>query len=126
MPYRDPERQRQYQREWVSRRRAAWFADKICEQCDGVECLELHHKDTLEKISHRIWSWSEVRRLAELAKCIVLCRECHDMLHYSQCHSYRLGCRCPECTEAHRLRHARYRATLRTSAVEQRPTSPVS
>ena len=29
-------------------------------------------------MTHSIWSWSSLRRNAELAKCQVLCRPCHD------------------------------------------------
>jgi hypothetical protein len=39
--------------------------------------LELDHKDHRQKVSHTIWSWSMERRDAELAKCQVLCHDCH-------------------------------------------------
>ena len=68
-----------YQREWVAKRRADFFKDKKCVQCGSTERLELDHIDRETKESHSIWSWSEVRRLAEIAKCQVLCHECHRL-----------------------------------------------
>jgi len=77
MPYKDPQQQREYERAWVAERRAAWFAGKICDWCGSTEDLQLDHRDPKKKVSHRIWSWSKARRVAELAKCRPLCRPCH-------------------------------------------------
>lgn len=77
MPYADPAQQREYQRLWRQRRRAAYFADKACVVCGSTDNLELDHLDPTQKVSHKIWSWSEQRRLVELVKCQVLCRPCH-------------------------------------------------
>lgn len=77
MPYADLDRRREYARQWIAERRAEWFKGKACAQCDSTENLELDHLDPKHKITHRIWSWSAVRREAELAKCRVLCGECH-------------------------------------------------
>ncbi len=77
MPYADPEVQAEYQRQWMANRRAEWFADKSCSWCGSTQNLELDHVDSASKVSHRIWSWSRARRDAELAKCQVLCNECH-------------------------------------------------
>lgn len=77
MPYANPDAQRAYQREWKAQRRAEWFDGKSCVDCGSVEDLQLDHRDAATKVSHKIWSWSEERRLAELAKCVVRCRPCH-------------------------------------------------
>jgi 5-methylcytosine-specific restriction endonuclease McrA len=80
VPYRDREQQRQFQREWVARRRAEWFADKECVRCGSTDRLELDHIDPStkqHKKHHNVWSWSPARRDAEIAKCQVLCHECH-------------------------------------------------
>lgn len=77
MPYADKARQRQYQREWKARRRAEWFTDKACVFCDSTTNLELDHIDPLDKIDHKVWSWTKMRREAELAKCRALCKACH-------------------------------------------------
>lgn len=84
MPYRDADKQREYQRRWKAERRARWFADKTCEWCQGSDQLELHHREPGEKVSHKLWSWSEQRRAAELEKCVVLCRPCHEGVHWPQ------------------------------------------
>lgn len=78
------EAQREYQRLWVARRRAAFFSGKSCIQCGSTEGLELDHtdrttKDPVLKLGTRIWSWSEDKRAAEIAKCQILCHECHKI-----------------------------------------------
>lgn len=78
------ESQRDYQREWIAKRRAEWFVGKECAVCGSIDNLELDHidpstKDLKLRGSHNnaIWSWSAVRREAELLKCQVLCHDCH-------------------------------------------------
>ena len=77
MGYKDPGRRRTYAAAWTARRRADWFAGKTCAQCGSSENLQLDHIDPATKVSHRIWSWAEPRRVAELAKCQPLCATCH-------------------------------------------------
>lgn len=78
MPYADPDAKRAYQREWWNRRRTEWIAEHgPCIDCGGAVDLEVDHVDASTKVSHRIWSWSKVRREAELAKCVVRCHDCH-------------------------------------------------
>lgn len=79
VPYANPEQQRRYQREWIARRRADWFAGKVCatEGCEVADGLELDHVDPNTKVAHSVWSWSAERREAELAKCRPLCPEHH-------------------------------------------------
>ena len=113
MPYKDPDAQRAYQRRWVHIRRASFFAGKACEWCESTEELELHHRDTNKKESHKIWSWGEARRLVEIAKCIVLCATCHRRAHaearrveaelrnpHGTRQRYELGCHCEPCRSA--------------------------
>jgi len=79
MPYKDPAQQRAYQREWMARRRAAWLAENgPCVDCGSWDDLQVDHIDPQAKVSHRVWNWADARRLAELAKCAVRCRQCHD------------------------------------------------
>lgn len=73
----DPDLMRKYKREWVAKRKAEWFSDKYCVVCGSTETLELDHIDRSTKVSHSIWSWSEIRRNEELAKCQVLCHDHH-------------------------------------------------
>lgn len=79
MPYADPERQREFQREWVAARRKEWF-DKngLCVDCGSSEALQLDHVDRHHKVDHKVWSWAKERREAELAKCVVRCTPCHQ------------------------------------------------
>lgn len=78
MAYKNQAVQREYQREWMKRRREGWLADKICVDCGSSEDLEIDHDEPKNKISHRIWSWSKDRRERELQKCKVRCRICHS------------------------------------------------
>ena len=82
MPYRDPAAQREYQRQWKAARRGEWLSDKVCARCGTSERLEIHHRDSSEKVDHKVWSWAKQRRDTELAKCEVVCRDCHEDEHW--------------------------------------------
>lgn len=111
MPFKDKEKQRKFNRQWVAKRKANWFTDKVCVTCGSGVNLELDHIDPINKISHNIWSWSQVKRDEELAKCQVLCSQCHRIktsqeqkLSFTQplihgYKGYRKGCRCDICHE---------------------------
>lgn len=108
MPYSDPEAQRRYQREYVARRRREYVLSfgGICSRCKSTDRLQFHHVNPEEKISHRIWSWSDSRIVTELEKCVLLCHECHRAEtrrenHWTghSCAGYKLGCRCKVCKE---------------------------
>lgn len=78
MPYSDPARQREYQNEWMKRRRQEWLDENgPCIDCGTWDDLQVDHVDAAVKMTHRIWSWSAERRVAELAKCVVRCDPCH-------------------------------------------------
>jgi hypothetical protein len=110
MPYKDPAAQREYmrryQREWYQKRRAEFFGDKICCQCGSAEHLELDHRDPSEKVNSAIWSWSEERRAAEIAKCDIRCSKCHKERHAAKARAHGLSayqsraCRCDICRAA--------------------------
>lgn len=61
-----------------------------CEKCGEthISCLDFHHNNPDEKdmeISqavHRSWSKEKIEK--ELAKCTVLCANCHRKLHYDE------------------------------------------
>ncbi len=104
MSYKTSEKQRAYQRVWWRGRRAAWVAlNGPCVKCGSHLNLEVDHIDPEAKVSHKVWSWAKPRREAELAKCQVLCRECHILkTHGERRHGtqamYRSGrCRCETC-----------------------------
>lgn len=114
MSYSSKEAQREYQRKWMAKRRSDFFSGKSCASCGATDNLELDHIDPTTKVSHRIWSWSATRRAAELAKCQVLCAECHDQkslrefpitsglefAKHGTPSKYQRGCRCRPCTTA--------------------------
>lgn len=58
-----------------------------CEQCgeNHPSCLDFHHKDpddkdiNLAQVAFRGWSVARIEK--ELAKCMVLCSNCHRKLH---------------------------------------------
>jgi hypothetical protein len=107
VPLASRDARREYARKWMAARRAAWFAGKCCDVCGSAESLELDHVDPATKVSHRIWSWSESRRLTELAKCRSLCKACHKkrsdqqkrkpLVHGTLTGYWRHGCRCTAC-----------------------------
>lgn len=128
MPYLDRDTRRAYQREWVQLRREAWIESqgRKCALCfRGDLQFEVDHIDRNTKVSHKVWSWSKVRREGELAKCQLLCVLCHwkktgeensglNLVHGTDT-GYRYGCRCPECKQAHSIVMANYRARKRVT-----------
>ncbi len=85
MGYNDKAKQIEYQREWMRKRREQWFAENgPCAKCGGSERLEIDHRDRADKVDHKVWSWTEEKRNAELKKCQVLCHECHRVKSRSE------------------------------------------
>lgn len=115
MAYKDYEKQKEYCCLRLKRRRREWVAaNGPCARCGSGEELEVDHVDPSMKVDHKVWSWSQVRREAELSKCQVLCRACHKKknieeyaMKFPQVHgtwqsyarSYN-ACRCELCTKA--------------------------
>jgi hypothetical protein len=121
MGYKDKEKRREYARQYKAARRADWFKDKTCVVCGTKENLEIHHIDPKTKVSHRVWSWSKVRRDAELAKCEVRCKLHHKEitaeLHAPEAATHGSSgfwnykkCRCDKCREWHRNSMREFRA----------------
>lgn len=125
MPIKDPNARREYQRAWMAERRAEFFKGKCCKVCGKTDKLELDHVDPKQKVSHNIWSWSDSRRNAELAKCQVLCFDCHkkktirEMPLTNNRHPYTHGtktmyedhkCRCDDCRAWRRAKDQKRRA----------------
>lgn len=115
-------RKNERNREWIAERRRKWFQENgPCKNCGTWENLELDHIDPSTKITHKIWSWSDKRRLAELAKCQVLCYDCHKektrterlsaprkpIMHGTRT-GYNRGCRCIACKHANRMYYKEY------------------
>tara|TARA_R110000803_G_scaffold58151_2_gene116364 strand:+ start:386 stop:763 length:378 start_codon:yes stop_codon:yes gene_type:complete len=107
MPYKDKEKQRKAQREYAVRNKAEnlvrsnarkrkirkWFedlkADLQCSACpeNHSACLEFHHVDENSKhgcVSSMVQGGYKISKIEkEIAKCIVLCSNCHRKLHYN-------------------------------------------
>ena len=111
MPYNDLAKQRDYQNRWMQKRRTEWLsAHGPCKTCGSDIDLMVKYTDPESKVEHKVWSWAEDRRLAELAKCHVLCKTCHHakvteengFLLGHGANGYRYNkCRCAICLEAH-------------------------
>jgi len=116
MPMRTREEQRAYQLAWIKKRRQDWIdANGPCQLCDSTEDLEVDHINPATKRMHvsSIWSLAltNPKRIAELAKCQVLCRVCHldktgfditemqtkPIKHGTENAYLRRACRCDEC-----------------------------
>lgn len=54
MSYTNKEKQKEYVRQWIAKRRATWFADKICFLCGSTDRLELDHIDPRLKVANSI------------------------------------------------------------------------
>ncbi len=101
------EKMRQYRRDWYSKNQEhakekvierknainKWFKEikrqLRCEKCgeDHPACLEFHHLNPSEKKINlseavAIKGWSKNKILDEIAKCVVLCSNCHRKLHW--------------------------------------------
>lgn len=108
------EAKRAYQREWVRARRDEWIESQggACVYCGSTDNLEVDHKDPKTKKCNprAIWSRSKSFREVELAKCQVLCADCHKTksdaeqtfpLEHGHYHrGYGKGCRCEKCTSS--------------------------
>lgn len=131
VPYKDPAAQAKAQREWIARRRAEWLEGKVCARCGGDGPFEIDHIDRSAKVTHRVWSWSEARREAELAKCQVLCVPCHraktntevsvPLKHGLNGYLGTKRCRCPVCTAA----NTEYRRMRRAAKLDGRTQASV-
>lgn len=77
---------RKFQREWLQKRRNKWLNENgPCRQCFSWKKLEVDHIDPSTKITNKVWSWKESRRINELAKCQVLCEKCHQLKSSKEC-----------------------------------------
>jgi hypothetical protein len=110
MPFKDPEKRKAYQREykklWYKENKEKhigyvrnydggiqkWFMEYkktlVCENCgeNHPACLEFHHVDPKQKkfsVSNRRDRPSKEGLLKEIAKCRVLCANCHRKEHHN-------------------------------------------
>ena len=121
MPFKDKRKQSAYQNRWTLERRRSWLkANGPCAQCGSTVDLQVDHIDPRTKVSHRIWTWAEARRLRELKKCQALCLVCHKaktaaarkaaVKHGSYAMRNSYDCRCAKCMKYVRESKERWRA----------------
>lgn len=113
---RTKEAQRLYQLEWMKKRRQAWIDSQggACNECGSTDQLEVDHVDPATKSMQptAIWSRKESVRVEELAKCQVLCHDCHldkTLAAVTWTHGrtgYSKGCRCEVCYNAQKAHSA--------------------
>jgi len=95
--YHADEQYRQRHKATVERRKKemkAWFyslkSDLKCRECgeSHIACLDFHHLNREDKKFDlgNCWNkgWSKERILAEVAKCDVLCSNCHRKEHWNE------------------------------------------
>lgn len=125
MPFKDRLKRNEYNKNWISNRRKEFFKNKSCVSCGSIEKLELDHINPEEKISHRIWSWTESKRIEELKKCQILCHLCHktktrlwwitQRKHGRSMYAY--GCKCKICFLAQQKHNAQRKKRQPSSTV---------
>ena len=81
---------RKTRRDWVDSQRTQ------CSRCPETRtpCLDFHHRNPNEKevnVSVAISHWSIERLKIEIAKCDVICANCHRILHHEERNSNHLG-----------------------------------
>ena len=102
MGYKDPDKQREYQREWQRKnytgkfnattyqKRKKMVADAKSSPCAACGksyppvVMDLHHRDPSQKdgmVSKLLKSSSMAKLQEEIDKCVCLCSNCHRLLH---------------------------------------------
>jgi len=116
------DKKREYQALWMRARRRAWIEDQggKCVKCESTERLEIDHinKEDKEAYISSLWSRSTSVREKELAKCQVLCHNCHKEKSIAEATTatcgqigmYNRGCRCDLCRASNAARNRKYRA----------------
>ena len=76
MGFKDKEKQKAYQNQWLQRRRKEWVrANGPCRECGSSESLTVARFGPAPKTSN-IWSLEPMKREAALKNCGVLCGVC--------------------------------------------------
>lgn len=123
------DKKREYQREWMTKRRQEWIDSKggCCTKCGSTDSLEVDHIDPKLKTMHTasIWGRAEHIRFAELENCQVLCYDCHLEKTIAQRKPTTHGtyqmyqnhkCRCSVCRKYQSNKMKKYREDKRKQA----------
>ena len=92
MPYADIDRQREFQRNW-KRAKKEWFWERkkglSCERCgfSHPAAIQFHHRVgevKLGEVGRMVQTQTPIEKIeAEIAKCEVLCANCHSIEHFN-------------------------------------------
>lgn len=132
MPYYGDQK-REYDRMRAASARAEWVASKggACFRCGSTDRIEIDHIDpsTKEYKIATIWSRKKEIREYELAKCQLLCYNCHkektiaetikEMQHGTLSMYQSRKCRCDECRAANAERSAKNKKLKKLKDAEQ-------
>lgn len=131
-----------YLRVWREKRRQQGIAllGGVCARCGSSENLHFDHRDRMDKVGAmaNLWGAPEAVRLAELAKCQLLCKACHRAKtkecgdqaqnpgHHGAGHMYQIGkCRCDACVAWKRTDdRTRYRQRRKLAGKPYQARSP--
>lgn len=87
MPYKSREDERESQKRKIAKRKqfnAELKAGIPCAHCGGTFppiCMDWHHRDPTTKSRKRLFNMGKAAFLAEIAKCDLLCANCHRIHH---------------------------------------------
>ena len=70
MPYKNKEIQKQYQKQWMQKRREKFLVDKQCQECASKDYL------TFVNFKNEVISFSYKNIEEKLKNCTILCEEC--------------------------------------------------
>ena len=80
------EANKQKKRDWLNKYKQSLCCSR-CGYHENVIALDFHHNDGKTKagpIARLVYDWSITRLQTEIAKCDVLCANCHRVLHYEE------------------------------------------
>lgn len=131
MPIRDMDKKRKTQREWVAKKKLRYIEilGGVCVKCGSVDRLEVDHIDPSTKTVNptKLWSRKHEIIMEELAKCQLLCKDCHQEktsaervanrnLQHGEYGMYKwYKCRCQPCRDANSARVREQRAKNKAS-----------
>lgn len=112
------DKMRKYITKWRAARKslAMQKLGSICSQCGSSKKLHFDHIKPETKVTNigRLWTASSQKFWAEIAKCQLLCTDCHKKktalepnklrkFTHGRVRMYQRGCRCSKCKEVKRL-----------------------
>ena len=99
------------EKRWRDKRKAEFWADKVCSECGTSEDLCFHHPNGVREDSATrkpsgrtgLWYLSKADFERELQDVVIVCVPCHKAIHapkHGTRSKYVAGCRCEPCSHA--------------------------